>query len=828
MLEKKGDVVIGGLFPVHFKDVEPNLSYLSQPDSSNCEGAFRWVQTMIFATEEINQNATLLPGVTLGYKIADACDSIHNGLRGSLSLVNGRDKIASNSQCNETTAVSAIIGLASSSPTRAIAHTIGPFGMPLISYFATCACLTDKREFPTFLRTVPSDLFQVRGLVQLVSHFGWTWVGAIATDDDYGRYGIQAFTEQAKERGVCVSFYETIPDVYSEEKIKQIVDIVKKSTAKVIVVFTTEGKLYELLMEVIRQNITDRQWVASEAWVTAALLSTEEFYSTLGGTIGFAFRRAQISGLREFLLRIQPSPSPESVLVNMFWEELFQCKLNFSGGDHTDPQANVCTGSEDLRETNNIYSDVSQLRVSYNVYKAVYAVAHALHSMLECDTKRQPQGNKTCKPVFPFEPRQLLSHLKEVNFINQFGEIVDFDENGEPVPLYDIINWQKDANGVIKFEKVGGFDASAPSGEELVINEQTIVWNGDQHQVPSSVCSESCLPGTRKATRTGEPICCFDCIQCAEGEISNATGSDECTKCPPDYWSDRDRVRCVAREVEFLSFQDTMGIALVTVSLLGVSSTVAVIAIFYCFRSTPLVRANNSEISFLLLFSLILCFLCSITFIGEPSKWSCMARHTTFGISFVFCISCILAKTVVVLAAFRTTLPSSNAMKWFGPLQQKGIIFICTVIQVLLCTVWLVRAPPFPFRNTSYQGGKIVVECNAGSILAFYLVLGYIGFLSCICFVLAFLGRKLPDNFNEAKFITFSMLIFFAVWITFIPAYESTPGKYTVAVEIFAILSSSFGLLFCIFSPKCYIILLKPETNTKKGLMNKPSSIAHS
>lgn len=88
---------------------------------------------MIFATEEINRNATLLPGVTLGYKIADTCDNIHNGLRGSLSLVNGRDQIASNSQCNGTTAVSAIIGLASSSPTRAIAHTIGPFGTPLVS-----------------------------------------------------------------------------------------------------------------------------------------------------------------------------------------------------------------------------------------------------------------------------------------------------------------------------------------------------------------------------------------------------------------------------------------------------------------------------------------------------------------------------------------------------------------------------------------------------------------------------------------------------------------------------------------------------------------------
>lgn len=43
--------------------------------------------------------------------------------------------------------------------------------------------------------------------------FGWTWVGTISADDDYGKFGIKDFKEQVEEAGVCISFSETLPKV---------------------------------------------------------------------------------------------------------------------------------------------------------------------------------------------------------------------------------------------------------------------------------------------------------------------------------------------------------------------------------------------------------------------------------------------------------------------------------------------------------------------------------------------------------------------------------------------------------------------------------------
>nr|XP_043876066.1 extracellular calcium-sensing receptor-like [Solea senegalensis] len=846
-LYEDGDVVIGGLFPLHYRPVSSLPTYRTKPTPIAYKffisRALRWIQTMIFAIKEINQHSDFLPELKLGFHIRDSSDDIPIALRESLLLVNGQpergSRVGSESgdkgverNINESKLSCAsvqrsvspvIIGGAASGVSMALLRSLGSFHIPLVSYFASCSCLSNQQDFPTFMRTMPSDAFQVRALASLVSYFGWTWVGVIGVESDYARFAIQHFLQESVQFGVCVAYTHFYPVNPSRQALDELVDVIQMASSKVIINFCSESEMQVILREIRRRNITDLQWIASEAWATATLL-WENFGDLLKGTLGFAIQRVDvIPGLKQHLLSLKPSTVHTSAFLAEFWEELFNCRLNGSVNSHSH-MVNYhdrlpCKGTENLEDVYSSYSDVTQLRVSYNVYKAVYLVAHALQDMSHCKVGKGPFLNGTCADPKNLKPQHLVHYMKRANF-SVLGTKVSFDQNGDPIAYYDLLNWQRNPDGSLHLVKVGLYDAASPAGSSVVINDSLIQWPFGK-QASRSVCSDSCPPGSRIARRKGEPVCCFDCVPCAEGEVSNKSDSLECSRCSKYTWPNKARHHCIPKTIEFLSFHELMGTVLCVVSILGACITLSIITIFFAYKKTPLVRANNMELSFLLLVFLAICFLVGLLFIGEPSDWLCRIRYPAFGISFALCISCLLAKTLVVLMAFRSTLPGSNVMKWFGPCQQRSSVLLGTTVQVIICLIWLLTNPPHANSNTGYHSATIIIECVAGSDVGFWCVLGYIGILACMCFLMAFLARKLPDNFNEAKLITFSMLIFFAVWITFIPVYVSTAGKYTVAVHIFAILASAFGLLFCIFVPKCYVIILKPDKNSKRNMIQR-------
>ncbi|XP_048025591.1 extracellular calcium-sensing receptor-like isoform X3 [Megalobrama amblycephala] len=725
-----GDVILGGLFEVHFRTVFPELSFRTEPEPPYCEqfdmASFQQAQTMVFAIDEINKNPNLLPNITLGYHLYDNCVMLGMAFRAALSLFSGTEESLSNLNCTGSPPVIGIVGDSNSTPSIAISSVLGLFRVPIVSYFATCSCLSNRKKYPSFFRTIPSDAFQVRAMIKILSHFGWTWVGFVYSDDDYGNYAAQSFLQNVHVLGGCVAFSEILPLDNNHKDIQRIVGVIQASTARVVVVFSTSTYVLPLMDEVVLQNVTGRQWIASEAWATSPVFHTQRLLRFLGGTLGIAIRRGEIKGLHEFLQHLRPNNDQRNNMVKIFWENMFGCRFNTGGrGDK------MCSGQEDLSSTYTAYTDVSELRASYNVYKTVYALAHALHDLMQCEERRGPFSGNSCADITNLQPWQLVHYLQKVNFTTGFGDHVSFDENGDVLAIYDVMNWQPNSDGSIIVRTVGVVNEGAATGNVLTLNEDAIYWNFETNKPPRSVCSESCPPGTRRARKKGLPVCCFDCLPCADGEISNTTDANECTICPDEFWSNPDKDQCVPKEVEFLSYEEPLGISLTTASLLGTCFCALVMVIFAHHRNTPIVRANNSELSFLLLMSLKLCFLCVLLFIGRPQLWTCQSRHAVFGISFVLCISSILVKTMVVIAVFKSSRPEGKGtMKWFGIAQQRGTVLVLTALQVVICIVWLSTASPTPHKNSQYISSKIVYECAIGSVAGFAVLLGYIGFLA--------------------------------------------------------------------------------------------------
>lgn len=289
---------------------------------------------------------------------------------------------------------------------------------------------------------------------------------------------------------------------------------------------------------------------------------------------------------------------------------------------------------------------------------------------------------------------------------------------------------------------------------------------------------------------------------------------EECKRCGQEMYSSSQRDKCFNKTMEFLHWSDPFVIMLTCFDVFGIIVTIVFAILFTIYRNTPIVKAVGGYLCFLELFSLLVCFCLVYTFTGVPTAASCMIGMPVFGLAFCLCISCILANLLQILVGF-TFDPKIRS--WIKKLNQPLVVVtIVSGIQLTVCVPWLYFYPPFPQRTILHK--TILLQCDKGSNKFFITMLGYNGFLALSCFLFAFKGKQLPDLYKNAKLITTSMMLFLVIWIVFIPIYIHLFGKYKQAIEIAAIIISSYSILSCHFGSKCYIMVFRKEINNENAI----------
>ncbi|XP_052379831.1 metabotropic glutamate receptor 1-like isoform X2 [Oncorhynchus keta] len=808
-----GDVIIGALFSVHHQPSAEKVADRKCGDVREQYGIQR-VEAMFHTLDRINSDPYLLPNISLGCEIRDSCWHSSVALEQSIefirdSLISIRDDKDGSKWCIDGTPsnqpppskkpIAGVIGPGSSSVAIQVQNLLQLFNIPQIAYSATSIDLSDKTLFKYFLRVVPSDTLQARAMLDIVQRYNWTYVSAVHTEGNYGESGMEAFKELATQEGLCIAHSDKI---YSNAGEKHFDRLLKKlrerlPKARVVVCFCEGMTVRGLLMAMRRLGVAGGEFllIGSDGWADRDEV-VEGYEQEAEGGITMKLQSEEVKSFDDYFLKLRLDTNSRNPWFPEFWQYRFQCRLA-GHPQEMKKYKKVCSGNESLHEN---YVQDSKMGFVIN---AIYAMAHGLHDM---HSELCPGQPGLCEAMDPIDGSKLLDYLLKTTFRGVSGEDVYFDENGDTPGRYDIMNLQSVGDGSYDYQQVG-------SWHEGILNiDDWKLWMNNSDMV-RSVCSEPCSRGQIKVIRKGEVSCCWICTTCKDNEIVR----DEftCQACDLGWWPDDELEGCVPLPLNYLDWSDVESIVAVCLSCVGILVTLWVILIFVVYRDTPVVKSSSRELCYIILVGVLLGYICPFTLIAYPTVASCYLQRLLVGLSAAMCYSALVTKTnriARILAGSKKKICTKKP-RFMSAWAQVFISFFLISLQLILEITLIILEPPMPVKY--YPSiREVYLICNTSTV-GMVAPLGYNGLLIMSCTYYAFKTRNVPANFNEAKYIAFTMYTTCIIWLAFVPIYFGS--NYKIITTSFSVSLSVTVALGCMFSPKMYIIIAKPERNVRSA-----------
>ena len=816
----KGDFIIGGLSPVHFSPTADEEQ--QNPNSFTCQGrlntrGFEAVEAMLFTMDMLNEGPLknlVLPNITIGMDIKDTCGSADYAVRESLNFSFIRNAHAPAGHCSGGTNLSqkktqtiAVVGAAYSGVSMAVTNLCGLFYVPVVSYASTSSLLSNKVRFRYFFRTVPNDMLQAKVMADLVRAMKWNYVIALASDTEYGRSGIEAFKLALASFGnsydVCIPVDERFTQRSTDEHFERIFKQMKANPKARVVIMFAQLHDANILMGKFRrhQDMANEKyvWVGSDAWADSMQVLKGNEKVLEGRLLGVV---------------------PEVVHIEEF-DTYFK------------------SFNDNRRKRNPWMREYEYLKVAHNpvffrqtfkhypkahfVMDAVLAVAYALHDTLGCE----PHKDCSSKITENLKQQNFRNYLQDVRFAGKSRKEFSFDKLGDAIGVYDIKRLALLDGGNYDFVKVGkwgskicdvfGANTSLSSCLDMDLDVLETMHknleNLTEKGVPFSTCSKACLPGYHKNPEKNHAKCCWQCRPCSGNTVTNKTNMDDCIPCRRGYWTNQNHSRCEPIQPTTLSWNDTLGVIIISFSGVGILAVLFTFVVYYIYRETPVVKASSKELCYILLFGIAWCYLTPLLFLADRNDQICRAIPFVVGTCPSLIAGTLLTKTNRISRIFnrkllKTGTPSCLSKKW-----QLLMVICLAVVECLIgggCVFFSETGSKLLISDTKKE---VLKQCIGLPDICTAIFWVYNAGLAITCTYQAFRTRKLPENYNEAKFITFTIVITGIVVIIFIPTYIGTEGIYRTTILCFVFIIAGSVTLSCMFVPKLYIILWRPEKN---------------
>ena len=688
-----------------------------------------------------------------------------------------------------------VIGAHSSDLSKVIADFLRVFGIPQISYGSTASLLSDKTIYSHFFRTVPPDTQQAKAIVDICVELGWTYVLTIHSAGVYGEKGMEDFLAAAQDR-ICIAQRLMLKAFPTQEECDELVlSLNKERDARAVVMFIDVRDTRMILEALQRNNITKPfYWIGSDGWGNN-LNALKNFERFAEGALTLTQLNVPVKGFKEYFgnLNVYDPKNSNNSWLREFWEMHFQCNLPERSSNSFDKN---CTGNERLASSQFPLAPVQV------VVNSVYAMAHALHNYVKNLCHLGVCREEINRDV-------LLKFIRNVSFNDRAtAELFKFNKRQEVVSGYSIHSFQK-RNGTYTYVPVGNWS------RRLNLDLSKLSWpahNGTG--VPVSVCSSACENGYYRERKGDHNItCCWTCEACKSREIVNDENMYTCTECPFGKIPDANQSTCMALPTLNALSQGSSQ-ALLAISLLGLVFVIIAAVIFFKNHSVPLIKASSRELSGIILLGLAMLFILPWLLLVKPTSSICIAQPIVLGVALASCYAPLFMKILRIYRIFKTARKSAGKPILISPASQVLIAVGLITIQLLFSLISFFPVPPEPVTLEIDNAESLFVECSTGKDI-FATLLTYNMFLMILCTVMAFKTRKFPRNFNEAKYIGFTMYFTCFVWIIFFPSYLSSgTGLRRIIWECSAVILIGWITLIGLFGPKIFHLVLGNHLST--------------